>query len=238
MCSIHCIISLFIFPCEETFPFLSTRKTFEPYNAWFSSVIAFRFLFTLWFITQRCALGCWRQSAPLNKYWNKTLCTILSQSKGILRRYTVLNKMVSLARYSWGKNQYRVGSLRSVKGQKDAAKLQEIERLRFTFTPNGDVNFYHVTKFPPYFPFTLYCFRAKIIMPVLTIGIVWDCFYLLIFYSEKFSTWVWRLPFAVKVNLNLSTNIFYRSSTQMEKIERNLLSKVLLILFCQRRFSK
>ena len=31
-------------------------------------------------------------------------------------------------------------------------------------------------------------------MPVLTIGIVRDCFYLLIFYSAKFSTWVWRLP--------------------------------------------
>ena len=41
-------------------------------------------------------------------------------------------------------------------------------------------------------------------MPVLTIGIVPDCFYLLIFYSEKFSTWVWRLPFAVNGNLNLS----------------------------------
>ena len=39
-------------------------------------------------------------------------------------------------------------------------------------------------------------------MPVLTIGIVRDCFYLLIFYSEKFSTWVWRLPFAVIVNLS------------------------------------
>ena len=39
-------------------------------------------------------------------------------------------------------------------------------------------------------------------MPVLTIGIVRDCFYLLIFYSEKFSTWVWRLPFAVLENLS------------------------------------
>ena len=41
-------------------------------------------------------------------------------------------------------------------------------------------------------------------MPVLTIGIVRDCFYLHIFYSEKFSTLVCRLPFAVNVNLNLS----------------------------------
>ena len=42
-------------------------------------------------------------------------------------------------------------------------------------------------------------------MPVLTIGIVQDCFYLLnIFYSEKFSTWLWRLPFLVNENRNLS----------------------------------
>ena len=41
-------------------------------------------------------------------------------------------------------------------------------------------------------------------IPVLTIGIVLDSFYLLVFYSEKFSAWVWILPFAVNVNLNLS----------------------------------
>ena len=41
-------------------------------------------------------------------------------------------------------------------------------------------------------------------MSVLTIGIIRDCFYLVIFYSEKFSTWDWRLPFAVNVNPNLS----------------------------------
>ena len=72
----------------------------------------------------------------------------------------------------------------------------------FTFTPN----LYHVTKFPPYFPFTLYCFCTKIssFMLVLTIGIVRNCFYLLIFYSEKFWAWVWRLPFAVNENLSLS----------------------------------
>ena len=40
-------------------------------------------------------------------------------------------------------------------------------------------------------------------MPVLTIGIVRDCFYLLIFYSEKSPR---SLPFPVNVNLNLSIN--------------------------------
>ena len=41
-------------------------------------------------------------------------------------------------------------------------------------------------------------------MPALSIRIALDCFYLLIFYSEKFSTDVCRLPYAVNLNLNLS----------------------------------
>ena len=43
----------------------------------------------------------------------------------------------------------------------------------------------------------------------LSIRIVLSCFYLLIFYFEKFSTWIWRLPFAVylkTVNSLLSHN--------------------------------
>ena len=45
-------------------------------------------------------------------------------------------------------------------------------------------------------------------MPVLSKRIVLDCFYLLIFYFEKFSTAVCRLPCAVNVNLNLSIAFF------------------------------
>ena len=48
-------------------------------------------------------------------------------------------------------------------------------------------------------------------MPVLSKRIVLDCFYLLIFYSEKFSTDVCRLPYAVNVNLNLS-NVIHRDN--------------------------
>ena len=67
---------------------------------------------------------------------------------------------------------------------------------------------YHVIKFPPYFSFTVYCFYTKIssFMLVLSTRIVLDFFYLLIFYSEKFSTDVCRLPYAVNVNLNLSNS--------------------------------
>ena len=93
------------------------------------------------------------------------------------------------------------------------------EISRVVFIPNITANhvireiknLYHVTKFSPYFLFTLYCFYTKIssFMPVLTIGIVPDFFYLLTFYSEKFLTWVWRLPFAVNVNLNLSFICLY-----------------------------
>ena len=49
-------------------------------------------------------------------------------------------------------------------------------------------------------------------MPVLSTRIVLDLFYLLIFHSEKFSTDVCRLPYAVNVNLNLSIEKFERVS--------------------------
>ena len=84
------------------------------------------------------------------------------------------------------------------------------------YSKTADVNLYHVTKFSPYFPFTLYYFYTKrsSFIPVLTIWIFRDCFYLLIFYSEKFLTWVWRLPFAVNVNLNLSNNSYFTSAAR------------------------
>ena len=46
----------------------------------------------------------------------------------------------------------------------------------------------------------------------LSIRIVWSCFYLLIFYFEIFSTWIWRLPFtwslnSLIINLNCLPNV-------------------------------
>ena len=78
------------------------------------------------------------------------------------------------------------------------------------------MSLYHVTKFPPYFPFTLYCFYTKIssFMPVLTKGIVRDCFYLLIFNSEKFSTWIcsikWPLVSIPRVTVRLRVTHHWR----------------------------
>ena len=83
-------------------------------------------------------------------------------------------------------------------GHKTAVpKVSAKEGLRFTFTPNSRREFVpRQTKFSPYFPFTLYCFYTKIssFMPILIIGIVPDCFYLLIFHFHKFSTDVCSLP--------------------------------------------
>ena len=59
-------------------------------------------------------------------------------------------------------------------------------------------------------------------MPVLSKRIVLDCFYLLIFYFEKFSTDVCRLPCAVNVNLNLS-NVWTVRRDQW-KFDRNHVS--------------
>ena len=49
-------------------------------------------------------------------------------------------------------------------------------------------------------------------MLVLSTRIVLDLFYLLIFHSEKFSTDVSRLPYAVNVNLNLSIRDNWRAT--------------------------
>ena len=46
-------------------------------------------------------------------------------------------------------------------------------------------------------------------MPVLSLRIVHDCFYVLIFYFEKFSTHVCRLPYAANMNLNFSIRSIY-----------------------------
>ena len=81
-----------------------------------------------------------------------------------------------------------------------------IERLRFTFTPNGKREFAPRDQvFPLFFVYCLLLLhKISSFMLVLSTRIVPDFFYLLIFYSEKFSTDVCRLPYAVNVNLNLS----------------------------------
>ena len=62
----------------------------------------------------------------------------------------------------------------------------------------------------PSFPFTccllfiISTLKLLVSRNVLSRGIVLSCFYLLIFYFQKFSTWIWRLPFAVYVKLKLS----------------------------------
>ena len=67
-------------------------------------------------------------------------------------------------------------------------------------------NLYHVSKFYVFLSFTFHYFCTKVsrFWRVLSIRFVLGCFYLLSFYFEKFSTSIWRLPFAVKVTLNLS----------------------------------
>ena len=89
-----------------------------------------------------------------------------------------------------------------------------IERLRFTFTPNGKREFVPRDQVFPLF--SVYCLlllhKISSFTPALSIRIALDCFYLLIFFSEKFSTDVCRLPYAVNVNLNLSNFRFLFST--------------------------
>ena len=46
--------------------------------------------------------------------------------------------------------------------------------------------------------------KLSIFISVLPIRIVLNSFYLLIFYSEKFSTWIWSLPFVVNATLKIN----------------------------------
>ena len=62
----------------------------------------------------------------------------------------------------------------------------------------------------PSFPFTcrllfiISTHKLEVSRNFLSIRIVLSCFYLLIFYFQKLSTWIWHLPFAVYVKLNFS----------------------------------
>ena len=73
----------------------------------------------------------------------------------------------------------------------------EIERLRFTFTPNGKREFVPRDQVFPSFSLIVYYFYSKVssFTPMLSIRIVLDSFCLLIFFSEK-SVWnsISRLP--------------------------------------------
>ena len=52
--------------------------------------------------------------------------------------------------------------------------------------------------------FTISTDKLVVSRNFLSIRIALSCFYLLIFFFEKFLAWIWRLPFAVYVKLKLS----------------------------------
>ena len=62
----------------------------------------------------------------------------------------------------------------------------------------ANANLYHVTMFLICrLPFIISTQKLAVSRNFLSIRIVLSSFYLLIFYFEKFSTWIWRLPFAM-----------------------------------------
>ena len=63
-------------------------------------------------------------------------------------------------------------------------------------------------------------------MPVLSKRIILDCFYLLLFYFDKFSTDVCRLPYAVNVNLKRS----FRPKSQLFRLDLSLFARCLFVV--------
>ena len=68
-------------------------------------------------------------------------------------------------------------------------------------------NFYYVTKFPLHLSFLLFIIsthKLVVLRNFSSTEIVLSSFHLFILYFAKFSTWIWRLPFAVYVKLKNS----------------------------------
>ena len=91
-----------------------------------------------------------------------------------------------------------------------SSNYSQIERLHvsMTFTSNGKLEFVPRDQVLLYLSFTVHYFYTKICSSTqfLIDKNFLSCFYLLNFYFEKFSTSIWRLPFAVYVKLKLSNN--------------------------------
>ena len=83
-----------------------------------------------------------------------------------------------------------------------------IERLRFTFTPNGKRKF--VPRDQVSSLTVAYCLLLPLKIKWFHASFIYkNCsgqFLSAYLYSNKFSTWIWRLPFAVNVTLNLANN--------------------------------
>ena len=101
-------------------------------------------------------------------------------------------------------------------------KTIELERLSFTFVLDGKREF--VPRDRPSLSFTFYYFYSKIssFAPVLSIRIELDSFCLLIFCFKKYSTWIWRLQFAVNVTCNLSIKLIQKVGGQTRCILGNV----------------
>ena len=74
-----------------------------------------------------------------------------------------------------------------------------IERVSFTFTSKGKREFVPRDQVSPSLAVLCPLFSSFTQFFIHKIGL--SCFYLFIFYFEKFSTWIWHLPFAVYVRL-------------------------------------
>ena len=88
-----------------------------------------------------------------------------------------------------------------------------VVRLGWNAFPNNRQVKHHVYGKREFVPPDPFCCRLLFIISThnlvvsrnfLSIRVVLSCFYLLIFDFEKFSIWIWRLPFAVYVKLSLS----------------------------------
>ena len=80
-----------------------------------------------------------------------------------------------------------------------------IERLSITFTSNGKREFEPRDQVFPYPLFIISTHKLVVSRIFYVQKNFLRCFYLLIFYFEKFSTWIWRFPFGAYVTSEAQT---------------------------------
>ena len=107
----------------------------------------------------------------------------------------------------------------------------------------ANANLYHVTKLPLCLSLLFIISTPKVVVPsnFVYIRIVWAVFICsFFFYFDKFSNWIWRLPFAVHVKLKLSNarSCYVAITTPMSIQQRSLKMSTLdlIMLKCGNHF--
>ena len=136
------------------------------------------------------SLSFWTRELWGREWWTCKMCKMRLQITHAHHWLTGLTVELSHVNFS-----YKTFPIKKNSQSFHALYLSSV--LQWVTFPAAKRELYHVTRFSIHLPFAVHFFFTKIssLTTLLFIRIVLDCSYLLFFYIEKFSTWIWPLPF-------------------------------------------